>query len=445
MEVFRQMGRAIRERWRKQQFDERVFPDIALAALREFSPAERTTHGDVIEAWLFDASLPVNRASGDFGEPAITVYDGERFYVEVLCWMDGTTMVHQHGFSGAFHVMDGSSLHSTYCFVERNRIDSQMRLGDVLFRGCELLAKGESRAIRAGAGLIHALFHLDRPSISVVVRTPTEQDHLPQWMYQPPHLALDPFHPERKRRERLRKTLAVVAAVNAERYDRLVDRIVAEGDLSLVYAAILDCLVQAAAEPPRIDQRRVGNICDAVRLRFGPAGDELVASCRAELRTAELQQQRADVHDPELRLFLALLLNVPTQAAIFDVLARQFRADPVALVQSWLRRLTRTVGGGAVALLDVEVELERPPAGVSLDEFLHRVIGAMLAGARGPDLVQEVEPSFPPGAVASLADAIASLEAMLLDGSLAPLFTGSGAGRAPGLSAPPGGAERALR
>src|SRR5436190_12974294 len=116
MQLFRDMGGWIQAGWRQRQFDERAFPEVAMAALEKFPPCELGTYSDVVRAWVFDAELPINVSSKEFAQPGITVFSAERFYIEVLCWMDGTTAIHQHSFSGAFHVMAGSSIHSTYRF-----------------------------------------------------------------------------------------------------------------------------------------------------------------------------------------------------------------------------------------------------------------------------------------------------------------------------------------
>src|ERR1019366_9823901 len=57
----------------------------------------------------------------------------------------------------------------------------------------EWLTRGDVRPILPGSGLVHALFHLDRPSVSVVVRTPSDALAGPQYSYSRAGLAFDPF------------------------------------------------------------------------------------------------------------------------------------------------------------------------------------------------------------------------------------------------------------
>ncbi len=130
----------------------------------------------------------------NFGQPPIQAFQCPNFFIEVLFWMDATTAIHQHRFSGAFHVLDGSSIHTEYAFEQKRRYNDRLLVGDLAVKSVEYLEKGSVRPIRNGNGTIHALFHLDRPSISVVVRTGSSPLAGPQYSYVHPGIAYDPFY-----------------------------------------------------------------------------------------------------------------------------------------------------------------------------------------------------------------------------------------------------------
>src|SRR6266853_1534338 len=138
-------------------------------------------------------------------QPPLTVYSGRDFRIEVLFWVQGVPAIHQHSFSGAFHVMHGSSLQTLWEFELREQVALRLALGRVSLKKAELLRKGDSRPIIAGKQLIHSTFHLDRPSLTVVVRTIGEIDKQPQYSYLPPTIAHYPFDivPSVKRRTQL--------------------------------------------------------------------------------------------------------------------------------------------------------------------------------------------------------------------------------------------------
>src|SRR5580698_1434849 len=118
LDFFRDIGLTILDRWRRADFDARAFPDVASGALHDRPPSAHVDAMDVVR-WVHDAPLlvPQTDIAATFGQPPVNVFHCERFYIQVLFWLDGTTAIHQHAFSGAFHVMQGSSLESTYSFL----------------------------------------------------------------------------------------------------------------------------------------------------------------------------------------------------------------------------------------------------------------------------------------------------------------------------------------
>ena len=184
MKAFADLGDRIARRWREQSHDEDVFPDIAVETLTASRVLTELGGDDVVEWALSAPTLPPQNYTG-FGQPPVVLYRGHEFYIEALFWFDSTTAIHQHAFSGAFAVLGGSSVQTTYTFEQLERVNSHLLLGDLRFQTCEVLERGAVHAIEAGSPFIHALFHLDRPSVSIVVRTSAERQHNPQFSSPP--------------------------------------------------------------------------------------------------------------------------------------------------------------------------------------------------------------------------------------------------------------------
>lgn len=72
----------------------------------------------------------------------------------------------------------------------KNTASDRLSMGRTNFLNSELLRRGDVRTIHSGGRLIHALFHLDRPSVSLVVRTFNLDKGQPQYYYSRPYLAL---------------------------------------------------------------------------------------------------------------------------------------------------------------------------------------------------------------------------------------------------------------
>src|SRR5688572_7336077 len=166
--VFDRLGRIIERRWREKNYDEAAFPELARTILVEEQP--QLTAREILTWVLATDVLPQQfDPQSTFGQPPLTMFRGARFLIDALFWMEGTTDIHQHGFAGAFQVLAGSSVHSQYRFVLEERISSSFLLGDVRFESFEILRPGDTRTIGAGQTLVHALFHLERPSVTIVV------------------------------------------------------------------------------------------------------------------------------------------------------------------------------------------------------------------------------------------------------------------------------------
>lgn len=120
-----------------------------------------------------------------FGEPPVTLALAEGFHVDAYLWVQPTTVIHDHGFTGAFQVVEGVSMHTVGEFESDAPGDAPVRLGQLTLRPPELLRSGAVRRIEAGARFIHQVAHLSSPSLSLVVRTtsalqvPTTYEYLP--------------------------------------------------------------------------------------------------------------------------------------------------------------------------------------------------------------------------------------------------------------------------
>ena len=194
MEEFEQLGALVEERWKAVNYSEQLFPDIAAQALTESDLPARVDPWEIIR-WVHTAvSLPEQQdVEGRFGNPPITMFTGARFYIDVYYWLDGTTSIHQHSFTGAFQVLLGSSIHSRYSFREDKIINEHFSVGQLTLEEVQLLQLKDVRPIRSGRNFIHSLFHLDRPSATITIRTVHTPSASVQYDYRKPHFALNPF------------------------------------------------------------------------------------------------------------------------------------------------------------------------------------------------------------------------------------------------------------
>src|SRR6266481_4983448 len=336
MEFFQKLGSLVTRLWKERNYKEEDFPEVASRGLTELPPDQHVTFWDVVKWALTCERLPGQADLGSkFGQPPLTVYGGRDFCIEVLFWVQGVPAIHQHGFSGAFHVMHGSSLQSLWEFARTEQVAIRLALGRVALKKAELLQKGDSRPIIAGEQLIHSTFHLDRPSLTVVVRTLSEANKQPQYSYLPPTIAYDPFGivPSVQRRTQLLRML-LRCGKHAE-YNEIVRHILGTEDAYSVFQFLLSIFELIEDD----DERH--NLLLAARLKHGKLVEALQPALLQLERRNKIVGIRERISSSDLQFFLALLLNIPERPVILSLIEQRYPSrDPIAAIVTWVRELS---------------------------------------------------------------------------------------------------------
>lgn len=361
-DYFIRLGDLIEERWRAEAFSECAFAEIATSVLSELAPCDYLSFLDVVESCAFSRLPTQEDIEAAFGQPPVTIYTGQYFRIELLFWIEGVPSIHQHAFSGAFHVLHGSSLHSLWSFDERLRIRPSLLLGEMRLKYAELLSAGDTRRIDGGIRFIHSTFHLARPSVTIVVRTIREEHNLPQHSYWPPSIAYDQQSrsPELVRRLQILQMLA--RCERRRDFKEILYTLVDNADcFSLIYYFL-------EAYPLLSDETERNELCLAVRLKQPTLAEYLIRAALEQERRNHVIAFRRRIQNPDLQFFLALLLNLPEPDAVFDLIRHRYaEREPVAAISGWLIELQR------MGLLDTQ-----------FDEHGIRVLSILLRGAEEP-------------------------------------------------------------
>lgn len=351
---FSNLGRTVYEHWQLADFSLEAFPAIATKALTERPPSKHVDADTLIRDFLLNDWQPFQTASG-FGQPELIVHDNPKFYIQVLFWLDGTTDIHQHGFSGAFHVMSGSSIHSVHRFTEEAAVTPHLGIGTLRPVETRLLETGTTHPILSGRGCIHALFHLETPSVTVVVRTHSDPAAQPQFTYLPPHIALDPLHHDALTIRR-KQLLDLLEHVGDDRYPDHVLEMIRTLDLERGFFVLQNCVTHL---------RNLGaweSVWKAFVKKHGPVAKRIGPTLDEIIRRDGLVAMRNSIEDVEHRFFLALLLNVSDRRQLLRFVEERFPGDPLETVLRWASELIRTTET-ATWLLDASF-----PARLARDE-----------------------------------------------------------------------------
>jgi len=357
---FKELGETVLARWKSENFSLAKFPKIARAALDEQPPSAHVDLAALMRDFLLGDDQPPQTDS-DFGEPELVAYHHPRFYIQLLFWMDGTTAIHQHEFSGAFHVMHGSSIHAHYEFDKAQPITPYLRVGDLRMKKMELLEAGRTVPIVSGPQTIHSLFHLDSPSVTVVVRTQNDPGTGPQFNYLPPHVAFDPTFSD-KLTMRRKQLLDVLEQVGDAGYAELVAEMITELDFERGFSILYHCMHYLQELEQWVPALRV------FEKKHGKLAAGVGATLQEDARRSVIKGLRSTIIEPEHRFFLALLMNAPTRDDLLALVAQRFPDQPpVDTVTRWASELTEVSDEG-ITILDavfpetlVKVESNRRP------------------------------------------------------------------------------------
>ncbi|HWQ34959.1 MAG TPA: hypothetical protein VNQ79_19095 [Blastocatellia bacterium] len=363
MHIFNELGSLIEQRWRDQNYDEDVFPEIAAEALAEAALDKHVSPWEIIR-WLFNTTHIPNQQDlpGRFGNPPITLFTGPRFHIDIYFWLDGTTSVHQHAFCGAFQVLAGSSIHSHYSFECRQQINEHFHVGETKLEQVELLEQGRIKQILPGARYIHSLFHLDRPSATICVRTYHTASGAPQYNYVRPSFAIDPFFSEPLTIKQTQSAALLLAMEHPEALE-MIDDLLAGADFQTTFS-ILDLARGHLGGKPLDDafglksgEDQFQRLFETARHRHGELADLIPPVFEESRRQNNLIHRRGRITSPEHRFFLALLLNVPGRERVLEMVAQRFTdRDPVETVMDWMDELvnTKMLGSAEPNVLGIE-------------------------------------------------------------------------------------------
>ena len=341
---FQNLGNSVLTRWREGNFSLDAFPGIAVEELQKHAPAAHVDLEKFLRGFLLDDAQPSQTESG-FGEPEIIVYEHPRFYIQLLFWMDGTTAIHQHEFSGAFHVMSGSSIHAQFAFENDMSVTPYLRLGDLRMTEISLLETGCTVPIVSGRSCIHSLFHLDTPSITVVVRTQHDPGTGPQFNYLPPRVAYDPVFSDALMLRR-RQLLDVLERTGDPSYVDLVLEMVRDLDFERGFHTLQNCMGHLR------DLEAWGDVYEVFQKKHGALANGIEATLDDCARRDRIKAMRGRYSDPEHRFFLALLLNVQKRDDLFKMVAQRFpEASAHESILRWAGELMEETECG-FALLD---------------------------------------------------------------------------------------------
>lgn len=417
MEAFQALGALVESRWKAENYSEQLFPEIAAQALTEADLPARVDPWEIIR-WVHSAvSLPVQYdVEGRFGNPPITVFSGPRFFIDVYYWLDGTTSIHQHSFTGAFQVLLGSSIHSRYSFREDKIINEHFSVGELTLEDVQLLKLKDVRTIPAGRGFIHSLFHLDRPSATITIRTEFTPSASLQYDYRKPHFAVDPFFRNTVLSKKL-QTIGLLLGMKHKSADAMIADLVCSSDFHSAYFVLAETFQQLkntemdALFGLSLGRDRFTAILERCKSVHGELTDLVLPVLEEHERQMSIIHRRGTITSDEHRFFLALLLNVPSRTRILELVKQRYPdQDPVETILDWVEELgrTRVLGSRETNALGMP----------EFDDSYVFLLECLLQGLGTDEIEQRATAQYPPEDAAALMIRVPELTGALKNSTL---------------------------
>jgi len=303
--------------------DEAHLADAATGALdhcREllaFDPAEClqwALDGGVVlpeQSWLFD-----------FGQPALTVVRNADFRIDLLYWIENASPTHDHITCGAFAAVHGDRLHGQYSFAGEQRLGPWIETGQLSKLELEVMRQGDVRPLRPD--LIHDVFWLSKPSVTLVVRCaehPGATSRKPRSFWAPGLALVPKAHHDTSLVSRRAEGLALMRMANQTMYQDAFSRILEGPDPSLAYYAF----TAAAVSSPRALDEALNSLT-----RPNSVIPHLVDARTQIVRRSHLGGLYTG--DDESRLLVGLLWAEADVQACHDAIAAVFPNESVAAV-----------------------------------------------------------------------------------------------------------------
>jgi len=187
-----ELAKLIEKSWQAESYHQNSFAEICFDQLNRFQlDLTLNQFEKMIADWVLESSLPKQlNVYNNFGQPPITLFNNDKFVLDIYFWMHVDTSIHSHAFSGAFKLLYGRSIHENFSVTPKIIYAQDVMSSDISQPEARLLCAGETQKIHSGNKFNHRLIHLDAPTITLCARTVDDVKNK-QWHHFPNGLSIE--------------------------------------------------------------------------------------------------------------------------------------------------------------------------------------------------------------------------------------------------------------
>lgn len=255
-------------------------------------------------------------------------------------WAHSFATPHSHNWTGAFQIIQGSSLCFQYEFVPRAEIDYGCVTGSLSMVEAMHLPTGGIQCVDAGQTLIHALWQIEQPTVCISIRSHVE-DLRTSRSYWYPGLAIETLPDDAYVNER-RKVLDVIAQTRPETYRDHFRTSIRNASLPTVFR-----LLEHGFQVVR-DRSWLRECVLEQEPRLGPETELVFDAAEECLRTVQFIPLRRKVQASDNRFLLGLMCLCTDRETVFRLVRGRWPdRNPVDVMVDWARAMAVPSGDEA--------------------------------------------------------------------------------------------------
>lgn len=168
------LASSIESRWQHRNYSSDVFHEVAWD-LVDSHDLDYFAHISNQIVYLGDPDVRSVQYDSNFSDTHMQVFDSGRFFIEVLNWNGSHVNTHDHDFSGIQFQLKGESLNIDYKFDCKEQHGS-LYVGKCKIDRVSVWRQGSKSKVVPGPFIPHSVYHLDKSTTSLLIRTiPTKR------------------------------------------------------------------------------------------------------------------------------------------------------------------------------------------------------------------------------------------------------------------------------
>lgn len=159
----------IEKSWQKINYNCEDFYKVVTDFQDEFDFSELGEISNQVQL-LQDPIIATQQVPSTFSDMYFKLFDNGRFMIEILNWWGGHVNIHDHDFTAVQFQLKGKSLNVVYDFNEEEKCGA-LTFGKLNVRNASIWNEGSTNIVRHGNLDPHGVFHIGRPTTSLLIRT----------------------------------------------------------------------------------------------------------------------------------------------------------------------------------------------------------------------------------------------------------------------------------